>query len=507
MKLNRLIYSIALLAVCGGCSDNLDADYHEYVLSSNPEYPESRLVWAEEFDNDGLAGPETWGYETGYQRNYELQDYKANDMKYSRVENGTLIIEAHPDNHQAGGYDFKYSSASLTTKGKRTFKYGRIDIAAKIPTARGVLPTFRLLPNDENSSWGEIDIMEFAWGRYWGDQYKKNTINAYVQTESSTTDGVAIEPGTGDATSLENAYHLYSLVWLKKKIQILLDNKVIFTYEKKKNDPTVWPFNSDYYLLLSLAVGGTKGGAFGIDEEEYPKRMEIDYIRYYEILNDDEDDLVEDPNLMRNSGFEEAFEEGKEPSQGGYVEAKVADHKYEWFMRNNQAYTIKVDNTEKHSGKNSLSVSGPFTNTWDVDLAYAIDGQPAGKYTFSFWVKSDMLSTSFTTAVTFCENEEDLNWAYQGQKSIVLNDDGTQKVATGNRNPSQAQDVSSTKSYQGIDITDWTKYSITIDLPESILIKFVFKPCTYGTNWHTAVKPASGNAKWWFDDFSFEKVD
>lgn len=509
MKLNTIALGLCM-TFCWSCSsDEPIVDYPIYIDDNAINYDDCRLVWSEEFDYEGLPNPDIWDYEEGYKRNFELQDYKREEQKYSRVENGKLILETHKDPHQSNNYDFEYSSASLLTKGKKTFKYGRIDIAAKIPTARGIFPVFGMLP-EENAygNWpasGEITIMEYTWGSYYGNRHPKNTISAFVCTENSEN-GASIKPGTGNATTLEEAYHLYSIVWKKKRIQILLDNKVVFTYDKTSNSYAGWPFDKDFHLLISLAVGGVKGGTWGVDDTDYPKRMEIDYIRYYELINDDATDEVEDPNLIKNAGFEDAFEAGKEPSKGGFNRTAVLDHLYEWYIRNTEGYGVSVDDSEKHSGTKSLLVQGPFKNWWDVDLAYPIEGVPAGKYTFSFWLKTDQDVAQFTTAITFCEDDADVAEDYHNQKSVVINDDGTQTISLGKRN-NKADDVSSTKIYSITPGTEWTKYLITVELPETKLVKFVFKPCTKGTNWHTALPPANGSARYWFDDFSFEKVD
>ena len=45
---------------------------------------------------------------------------------------------------------------------------------------------------------------------------------------------------------------------------------------------TSWPFDVPFHLILNLAVGGTWGGAKGIDDEAFPQRMLIDYVRYYQ---------------------------------------------------------------------------------------------------------------------------------------------------------------------------------------------------------------------------------
>jgi len=43
-----------------------------------------------------------------------------------------------------------------------------------------------------------------------------------------------------------------------------------------------WPFDKRFHLLLNLAVGGTWGGAQGIDTAIFPQAMEVDYVRVYQ---------------------------------------------------------------------------------------------------------------------------------------------------------------------------------------------------------------------------------
>ena len=60
----------------------------------------------------------------------------------------------------------------------------------------------------------------------------------------------------------------------------------LFTFRNERlTDPAAdykqWPFDRPFYLLLNIAVGGTWGGAQGIDRSIWPQRMEIDYVRVY----------------------------------------------------------------------------------------------------------------------------------------------------------------------------------------------------------------------------------
>ena len=41
-------------------------------------------------------------------------------------------------------------------------------------------------------------------------------------------------------------------------------------------------FDKQFHLILNVAVGGTFGGAQGIDDSIFPRSMVIDYVRVYQ---------------------------------------------------------------------------------------------------------------------------------------------------------------------------------------------------------------------------------
>ena len=51
------------------------------------------LAWSDEFDYSGKPDPASWGHETGYVRNNELQ-YYTDRLENARVENGICTIQA-----------------------------------------------------------------------------------------------------------------------------------------------------------------------------------------------------------------------------------------------------------------------------------------------------------------------------------------------------------------------------------------------------------------------------
>jgi beta-glucanase (GH16 family) len=257
---------------------------------------EWKLVWNDEFDKPGLPDTARWDYETGFIRNNEKQFYTRARQENARVENGMLIIEARKEmyhapttlvkterrrdkNVESRRPDAEYTSASLTTRGKAAWTYGRIEVRAKLPSGRGTWPAIWTLgTNIDKAGWpkcGEIDIMEFVG-------FTPGVVHANIHT---TKYNHAINTGKGDKIAIPDvsrAFHLYGIEWDSRKIDFVVDGRRYFTFRNDGTGPEVWPFDKDQYLILNLAIGGEWGGQKGIDDRIFPQRYEIDYVRVYQ---------------------------------------------------------------------------------------------------------------------------------------------------------------------------------------------------------------------------------
>ena len=109
-----------------------------------------QLVWSDEFNADGPLNSSVWNFEQGYARNEEAQWYQSDNAV---CKNGLLIIEARKEQNRknplyvSGSNDWRkkrefidYTSSSVTTAGKKEFLYGRFEIKARIPVAKGAWP-------------------------------------------------------------------------------------------------------------------------------------------------------------------------------------------------------------------------------------------------------------------------------------------------------------------------------------------------------------------------------
>jgi len=241
-----------------------------------------KLVWSDEFNQPGLPDTSKWGYDKGTGcpnlcgwGNNELQYYTWDRKENCRVENGKLIIQARKE---AFG-DRQYTSTRLVSKGKGDWKYGRIEISAKMPSGRGIWPALWMLPTEwKYGAWpksGEIDIVEYVG-------YAKDSVFGTVHTGSFNHVIGNQKSGSIIVKDAETKFHLYSMEWDKDKIKFLVDNKEYYTYANPAKTSMEWPYDQLFHLVLNIAVGGGLGGRRGMDDSIFPQAMEVDYVRVYQ---------------------------------------------------------------------------------------------------------------------------------------------------------------------------------------------------------------------------------
>lgn len=234
-----------------------------------------KLVWADEFNYTGLPDSSKWNYDIGGDGwgNHELEYYTSKRLENARVENGNLVIEARKEKWQNNNY----TSARLVTKGKASWQYGKIEVRARLPKGTGTWPAIWMLATKDPMHWpddGEIDIMEhvgFHQGYIHGSVHCKK-YNHVIHTQK--TDTVIVK-------DCSEKFHVYSLEWTADSIKIAVDGQVYFSFANE-HSYDAWPFDNNMHLLLNQTVGGDWGGAKGIDQDIWPQRMEVDYVRVYQ---------------------------------------------------------------------------------------------------------------------------------------------------------------------------------------------------------------------------------
>lgn len=246
-------------------------------VDPNNEYkPGWNLIWSDEFDGTELDLEKWWVRTTIDVTNNELQFY-TDDPKNYRLENGHLVITARKE--KKNGFD--YTSARLTTQGKRSWKYGRFEIRAKLPKGQGMWPAVWMMPKDEvYGRWplsGEIDIVETT-GRELNRNY--GTIHYGPEWPNNQMTGAYYELDQGD---FSDDFHVFVLEWKPFSLRWLVDG-VEYSFKVPTDLGPVyypWIFNEPFYFIVNLAVGGHWPGPPD-HTTVFPQSMLVDYIRVYE---------------------------------------------------------------------------------------------------------------------------------------------------------------------------------------------------------------------------------
>jgi beta-glucanase (GH16 family) len=237
-----------------------------------------RLVWADEFDTDGLPDPKRWVHDTFRNKegwfNNEKQYYAGPRPDNAVVKDGVLRITARKESLSTapdyGGQ--RYTSARLITRGKADWTYGFFEVRAKMPCGQGTWPAIWTLGS--GGKWpddGELDILEHL-----GQEPDRVSSAVHVAT------GHAGQSAWGAARlpTACTAFHRYQMLWTRDRVIFGVDGFAHMQYPRTDGGPRAWPFDAPQFLLLNLAIGGDLGGA--VDDSIFPRTFEVDYVRVYQ---------------------------------------------------------------------------------------------------------------------------------------------------------------------------------------------------------------------------------
>jgi beta-glucanase (GH16 family) len=243
------------------------------------------LVWSDEFSGTELDTSK-WSYQIGDGcevnlcggwGNNELQYYTSRPENIS-LANDRLIITAKKETPLYQGR--AYTSARIRSLNKGDFRYGRIDVSARMPKGQGIWPAIWMLPSDtvfgEWPKSGEIDIAELVGHEpnilhgtlHYGPLYPQNRSKGYQDTLSSG--------------NFSDGFHVFSVQWQEDCIRFLLDDE---PYGKPISRTTLlpygFPFTERFHLLLNVAVGGNWPGNPNASTL-FPQKMYVDYVKVYQ---------------------------------------------------------------------------------------------------------------------------------------------------------------------------------------------------------------------------------
>ena len=252
--------------------------------------PQKLLLWSEEFADhlDGKLPADTWNFDIGDGASAGLVGWGNNELEYYTTEsikiegNLTITAQKEPVNSLLQCYygPALWTSGKIHTAGKVGFKFGRIEIRAKLPSGVGTWPALWLLGANllDGVAWphcGEIDILENTGAHPFQVQ---GTIHG---------DGYFGEAGLTkiiqSPTPLSENFHNYAISWNEESIEWFFDGKSYNKITKSSVEETgkPWPFSQEFYLIMNLAIGGWFAGE--VDPNLEKATLEVESIKYFSI--------------------------------------------------------------------------------------------------------------------------------------------------------------------------------------------------------------------------------
>lgn len=320
-----------------------------------------KLKWKDDFNGDSLNKAD-WNVEThepGWV-NSEWQAY-VDSADNIQVKDGKLLLKPVKTVDKDG--NASYTSGRINTQGRHDFKYGYFECRAKVPTGKGYLPAFWMMPTDENlyGQWpkcGEIDIME-VMGQETNKAY--GTIH-YGEPHAQSQGTYSVSA----ADNFADNYHTYAVDWEPGKITWYIDgikyHEESDWFSAKENQGTVAypaPFDQPFYMILNLAVGGSWVGypddTTTYDDQEYA----IDYVKVYQ--KDSYDENVKKPE--KEVIFKEADTNGNYITNGEFSVAEDLSDDVDWKFLTAEGGkgSAKIENKEivistTEAGKQDYSI-------------------------------------------------------------------------------------------------------------------------------------------------------
>lgn len=236
-------------------------------------------VWRDEF-NGRRIDRSKWNVA---HRTYMSYDRSSLYQRQARVRDGRLVLEAIRVNPRRDRFGRAWASGYLNTRGgKFSQRYGRFEIRAKIPTARGytrgLWPSFWLR---DNRGSGEIDVME-DWGTPstgpGPERAGRYTWSVHADTNG---DGPTVSGYGGPrGRPISPGFHRYAVEWTPRGVRFLFDGRQVGRVPTSGHRWLRRSFPSEVNIRLQLAVGSEYFG-FPNGRTKSPARYVIDYVRVW----------------------------------------------------------------------------------------------------------------------------------------------------------------------------------------------------------------------------------
>jgi beta-glucanase (GH16 family) len=252
-------------------------DTQPIMMSAKEKNNHWNLIWEDSFTTKDL---DTSKWSIIERNNADWGNYMSSNKELIRIKREKLHLGGIVNNKREGD-TVPYLTGGIMSKGKFAFKFGKIEIRAKLEQAQGAWPALWMLADQpQYGSYprnGEIDLMEHL--NY--DSIIYQTVHSYYTLNL----GNETNPLSSSTSRVDSAkFNTYAMEWFSDKLIFSLNGKQTFTYPKLEDgDPSQWPFDQPFYILMDMQLGGKWVGK--VEPKDLPVKMIVDWVRVYKRID------------------------------------------------------------------------------------------------------------------------------------------------------------------------------------------------------------------------------
>lgn len=265
-----------------------------YEFSGSSDFTAKKLgytyVWGDEFEGTSLD-TKLWNRSTKMPATAEMAI--DNTELTTRVENGYMKMLAlkYWDPKRAG---VEYVAPwSVTTLETMSYKYGYVEIRAKVPFVRGAWPSFwtssfgSLGPKTSYDYSIEVDIFEVFSSL---DTLAPN-VHKWYDNADHTMWADENEKYTFESLDIKDEYHTYGFEWTPTEMSMYIDDVKYYTYDLTNNFDNgasgMGGFDTQLHLIFNNHLF-TQSSSYKpyegceINSRDLPVEYAIDWVRLYQ---------------------------------------------------------------------------------------------------------------------------------------------------------------------------------------------------------------------------------
>ena len=250
------------------------------------------LVWSDEFEESKLdAGKWTLRKDMGERADLALAGEERLDVV--RVTDGELRLNAVQNKDRDDGKTPYTTCYSVTTFDKMHFRYGYLEMCAKVPYGQGSWPSFwmkaspgKISPPRFKDYMVEVDVFEVFSSP---DTAVPNLHKWYSGGKKHTQSGCPNRYTFSDASNLCEEFHAYGFEWTPREMAMYIDGEKYCVYDLSVDfdkGGSMQGFHDPLYVIFNNHIftehSPWKPEDSEVDERSrFPMQYWIDWIRLY----------------------------------------------------------------------------------------------------------------------------------------------------------------------------------------------------------------------------------